>query len=120
MRRVSEAPITELLKQRPQGGGQWRDRSAPLPLRPQAVDPRIGSVCAPAGGKAGSGLAELRAALGLDCILTAILYVFTAMGLTYQKRRFALLNRTCQTLRGGAAGGSGGKAASIPPSVISE
>jgi hypothetical protein len=49
-----------------------------------------------------------------------ILYVFTAMGLTYQKRRFALLNRTCQTLRGGAAGGSGGKAASIPPSVISE
>ena len=53
-------------------------------------------------------LAELREALGLQCTLPAIHYVFVNMGLTYKKRRSALPSRTAKTFakRGGAGSAS--------------
>ena len=42
-------------------------------------------------------LEELRAAVGLECILPAIHYVIADMGLTYKKRHSAPVNRTAPT-----------------------
>jgi transposase len=54
--------------------------------------------------KADLTLEELRRAVGLKCSLPAIHYTLAAMGLTYKKRRSALLNKNVQTLskRGGS------------------
>lgn len=50
-------------------------------------------------------LAQMRAALGVECTLQAIHYVLAEMGLTYKKRHSAPANRTGPT--SGRRGGSG-------------
>lgn len=53
-------------------------------------------------------LAELRAALGLDCSLPAIHYALDGLGLTYKKRRSAPASRTGRmSVAPGGHGGAG-------------
>lgn len=55
-------------------------------------------------------LAELRAALGLECTLPAIHYVLVDMGLTYKKRRSAPPGKTAKTSPKRGGGGNTSKA----------
>lgn len=50
-------------------------------------------------------LAELRAALSLDCTVQAIFYVLADMDLTYKKRRSGPASRTARTSRRRGANG---------------
>lgn len=59
-------------------------------------------------------LAQMRAALELDCTLPAIHYVLLGMGLTYKKRRSMPASKAARTSSKGAPGGSAVKAGSIP------
>ena len=60
-------------------------------------------------------LAEIRAALDLDCSLSAIHYVLSDMGLTYKKRRSAPASKTAKMSRANAKHGSASKEGSILP-----
>jgi transposase len=57
-------------------------------------------------------LAELRAALQLECTLPAIHYALADLGLTYKKRRCAPVSRIGPTSPGTAKSGSANKPAS--------
>jgi len=84
--RVSEGMVKKLLGQRRRTGqiGPRHHRSGRKPLILPEHRERLRQLVA---AKPDATLAELRAALDLNCTLPAIHYVLGALGLTYKKRR---------------------------------
>lgn len=112
--RVSEAFVKKLLQQRRRTGaiGPRHHLSGRKPRILTEHRERLHGLVT---SKPDLTLAELRAALGLDCSLPAIHYALAAMGLTYKKRRCMRPNRAVPTWHGPAGGGAGSRAASTQP-----
>jgi transposase len=109
--RVSLGMVKKLLQQRRRTGdiGARHHRSGRKPRIVAAHQRRMRALL---GRKPDLTLAELRAAVELECSLPAIHYALVKMGLSYKKRRCAPASRTVPTSRGRAKGGSGARLAS--------
>jgi transposase len=116
--RVSIGMVKKLQQQRRRTGeiGPRHYRSGRKPLLLQSHRERLGAMIA---HKPDITLAEMRAALQIDCTLPAIHYVLRAMGLTYKKRVSMRASRIGPTSPAPDAGGSGSKPGSIPPGSFS-
>ena len=108
--RVSLGMVKKLLQQRRHTGdiGPRHHRSG---RKPRSVAAHQRQMRALLGRKPDLTLAELRAAVELECSLPAIHYALVKMGLSYKKRRCAPAKRRARTSPGRAKGGGGGKRA---------
>jgi transposase len=106
--RVSLGMVKKLLQQRRHTGdiGPRHHRSGRKPL---IVDAHKQQMRALLCKKPDLTLAQLRAALGLQCTVQAIHYALVDLGLTYKKRRSALPNKSGPTLPGRVGGGGGSR-----------
>src|SRR3954468_4479212 len=110
--RVSLGMVKKLLQQRRKTGeiGHRHARSGSKPKILPAHHQQMKSLLAQ---KPDLTLAELRAALQLECTLPAIHYALAALGLTYKKRRSVPASRTGRTSPNTGKSGSGSNRASI-------
>jgi transposase len=116
--RVSEGMVKKLLQQRRRTGeiGPRHYRSGRKRRIGADHRQRLREAVAQ---KPDATLAELRAALDLNCTLPAIHYVLGALGLTYKKRHSMRPSKTGPTSHGRADAGVASKADSIPRSSFS-
>jgi transposase len=112
--RVSTGMVKKLLQQRRHQGdiGPRHHRSGRKPMLLEEHRRLLDQLVSQ---KPDITLVEMREALQLGCSLPAIHYVLIDMGLTYKKRLSMLASRLALTSPGTGKGGSGAKAASIPP-----
>src|SRR3989442_12391110 len=108
---VSLGLVKKLLQQR-RRTGDIAPRHHRSGRKPQIVAAHQRQMRALLGRKPDLTLAELRAAVELECSLPAIHYALVKMGLSYKKRRCAPASKTARTSPGRAKGGGGGKPAS--------
>lgn len=108
--RVSEGMVKKLLQQRRRTGeiGPRHYRSGRK--RRIGAEPQRRRLRELVAQKPDSTLAELRAALDLNCTLPAIHYVLRGMGLTYKKRHSMRRSRTGPTSHERADAGAASKA----------
>jgi len=94
--RVSLGMVKKLLAQRRRTGeiGPRHYRCGRKPLITQEHRQRLQQMLKQ---KPGLTLEQMRKALSIECTLPAIHYVLVKLGLTYKKRRSALLSRTALT-----------------------
>ncbi len=116
--RVSLGLVKKLLQQR-RRIGDVRPQHHRSGRRPGPVARQQQQLRALINQKPDMTLKELRAATGLNCTLPAIHYVLIRMGLTYKKRRSALVNKAVPTSRRRDGNGSGSKLDGIPPNWCS-
>lgn len=116
--RVSEAMVKKLLQQRRRTGaiGPRHHLSG---RKPRILTEHREGLRVLVTRKPDLTLAELRAALGLDCSLPAIHYALAAMGLTYKKRRCMQPSKAGPTWPGPAGGGAGSRSGSTRPGLSS-
>jgi len=103
--------VKKLLQQR-RATGDIAPRHHRSGRKPRIVAAHQRQMRALLGRKPDLTLAELRAAVALECSLPAIHYALVKMGLSYKKRRCAPASRTAPTLPGRAKSGVGDRAAS--------
>jgi len=109
--RVSLGMVKKLLQQR-RRTGDIAPRHHRSGRKPRIVAAHQRQMRALLGRKPDLTLAELRAAVELECSLPAIHYALLKMGLSYKKRRCAPASRTARTSPERAKDGGGGKPAS--------
>jgi len=111
--RVSLGMVKKLLAQRRRTGeiGARHHRSGRKPVILKAHHRQMRTLL---GERPDLTLAELRAAVELDCTLPAIHYALQKLGLTYKKRLCVPPSKTGPTSRRRAGTGGGGRPASIP------
>ena len=108
---VSFGFVGKLLGQR-RRTGDLAPRHSNSGRKPKLLDEHRRQLRVLVGKQPDLTLAELRAALGVDCTVQAIHYALMAMGLTYKKRRSEPANRIEQISPRHGGAGSSGKAAS--------
>jgi len=113
--RVSLGMVKKLLQQRRRTGeiAACHHRSG---RKPRILPAHCRQMRVFLGKKADMTLKELRAAMELECSLTAIHYALEKMGLTFKKRHSAPASKIDRTSRGRAGPGAAAKAASTPRS----
>lgn len=109
--RVSLGMVKKLLQQR-RRTGDIAPRHQRSGRKPRIIVMHQRQMRALLARKPDLTLAELRAAMALECSLPAIHYTLVKMGLSYKKRHCAPASRTVRTSPGRARGGGGGKPAS--------
>lgn len=110
--RVSLGMVKKLLQQR-RRLGDIRPQHHRSGCKPRIVASHQHKLRALLAKKPDLTLKELRAATGLTCTLPAIHYVLIRLGLTYKKRRSALVSKTDLTSSGHGGPGGGGRPVSI-------
>ncbi len=106
--RVSLGMVKKLLQQR-RKTGQIGHRHRCAGRKPKILPTHHQQIKALLAQKPDLTLAELRAALQLDCSLPAIHYVLADLGLTYKKRRSVPVSKIAPTLPKAGRSGSGNK-----------
>lgn len=111
---VSLGMVKKLLQQRRKTGdiAPRHGNSGRKPLILPSHDKRMKELLAK---KPDLTLAELRAAMELECSLPAIHYALERLGLTYKKRHCMPASSSVRISHGPGEVGSGDKGASIPP-----
>ena len=110
--RVSLGMVKKLLQQR-RKTGQIGHRHRCAGRKPKILPAHHQQMKSLLAQKPDLTLAELRAALQLECTLPAIHYALADLGLTYKKRRSVPANRTGRTSPAIGKSGSGSNRASI-------